>query len=88
VDARSPSTPHCGPVEAKILRGADGRMYLLELMRLTPRDANFVQGDKGTGKIDAAALAKTDADMAVAYLLRPELVSLFVQVCTRLLSCL
>ena len=43
VDARSPSTPHCGPIEGKMLKGSDGRLYALEMMRLTPRDANYVQ---------------------------------------------
>ena len=37
----------------KVLRGSDGRDYLLEMMRLTPRDANFVRGDKGTAKVAA-----------------------------------
>lgn len=43
VDSSSKSTPHCGPIEGKILRGSDGRDYILEFMRVTPRDANFVQ---------------------------------------------
>lgn len=77
VDNRSPSTPHCGPIEAKVLQGSDGRNYLLEMMRLTPRDANYVAGEKGTGKV--ALLEKSDKDLAVTYVLRPELVSLFVQ---------
>lgn len=76
-DSRSPSTPHCGPIEAKVLQGADGRNYILEMMRLTPRDANYVAGDKGTGKV--ALLEKSDKDLAVTYVLRPELVSMYVQ---------
>lgn len=40
VDARVIS--HIGPVEAKIIEGTDKRMYLMELTRLTPLDANFV----------------------------------------------
>lgn len=76
-DARSPSTPHCGPIEAKVLQGSDGRNYVLEVMRLTPRDANYVTGEKGTGKV--SLLEKADKDLAVTYVLRPELVSLFVQ---------
>lgn len=35
----------------KVLRGSDGRDYLLEMMRLTPRDANYVHGEKGTAKV-------------------------------------
>eukprot|EP00897_Mesotaenium_endlicherianum_P008021 jgi/Mesen1/7247/ME000373S06317 len=31
----------CAPVEVKGIRGSDERQYLLDLMRLTPRDANF-----------------------------------------------
>lgn len=34
---------HIGPVEAKIIEGTDKRMYLMELTRLTPLDANFVE---------------------------------------------
>lgn len=36
------SIKHIGPIETKIIRGTDNRTYLLELMRITPRDANFV----------------------------------------------
>jgi hypothetical protein len=43
VSLDSTSVPHYGPVEGKILMGTDGRLYALELMRLTPRDANFVK---------------------------------------------
>lgn len=35
--------PHAGPLECKVLLGSDGRDYLLEIMRLTPRDANYVK---------------------------------------------
>lgn len=34
--------PHIGPIESKLIKGSDGRTYALELMRLTPRDANYV----------------------------------------------
>ena len=81
-DKRSPSTPHYGPIEGKVLKGTDGRVYALEMMRLTPRDANFVRGEKGTGKIAPEVLAKADADLAVAYVLRPELINAFNQVRT------
>ena len=47
----SSTTPFVGPIEGKVLRGSDGRDYLLEMMRLTPRDANYVRGPKGTGKV-------------------------------------
>ena len=37
------TVPHVGPIEAKILQGTDGRYYMMEFMRLTPRDANYVK---------------------------------------------
>ena len=77
VAATATSTPHCGPIEGKVLRGSDGRDYVLEVMRLTPRDANYVAGEKGTGKV--TTLDKTDKDLAVTYILRPELISIYVQ---------
>lgn len=33
---------HIGPIEGKILKGSDGRMYAFEMNRLTPCDANYV----------------------------------------------
>lgn len=30
------------PVEWKGIKGADGRVYMLDLIRLTPRDPNFI----------------------------------------------
>lgn len=38
-----------GSVEMKGIVGSDNRSYLLDVSRLTPRDANWVKGDKGTG---------------------------------------
>lgn len=38
-----------GAVEMKGIVGSDNRSYLLDVSRLTPRDANWVRGDKGTG---------------------------------------
>lgn len=77
VDASSPSTPHCGAIEGKVLRGSDGRDYVLEVMRLAPRDANYVAGEKGTGKV--ALLDRADKDLAVTYVLRRELIEIFMQ---------
>ena len=34
--------PHVGPIESKMLLGSDNRLYLLEVVRLMPRDANYV----------------------------------------------
>jgi protein TIF31 len=50
-DNTAPTTAICGPVEGKGIFGADQRTYLLELTRLTPRDANWVsKSEGGTGK--------------------------------------
>ena len=44
----------CAPLEAKGIRGSDQRMYVLDMTRLTPRDANWIPKDKGgTGKWDS-----------------------------------
>eukprot|EP01038_Epipyxis_sp_PR26KG_P005210 gene5210-7248_t len=71
--------PHVGPLECKLLEGTDGKMYALELLRLTPRDANFVKGEKGTGKLASEVLDKVDDNIAVTYVIRHELVGLFIQ---------
>lgn len=42
VPAVGGAVPHIGPIEAKLIRGSDGRVYIMEVMRLTPRDANYV----------------------------------------------
>lgn len=41
-----------GAVEMKGIVGSDGRSYLLDVSRLTPRDANWVRGEKGTKVYD------------------------------------
>lgn len=71
--------PHIGPVEGKLLEGADGRMYALEILRVTPRDANFIKLPSGTGNITADLLENVDEDATTAYLLRQELISGFVE---------
>lgn len=80
VDEAKQSIKHIGPVESKIIKGSDGRLYAIEFMRLTPRDANYVEGEKGTQKVAADLLAKGDASLFPTYLLRQELVNLFVHV--------
>jgi len=51
-----PLTEVCGPVEAKGIRGSDQRNYILDLCRLTPRDANWVpESEGGTGRWEAVA---------------------------------
>ena len=39
----APAINHAGPVEGKVLLGTDNRLYALEMIRLTPRDANYVK---------------------------------------------
>lgn len=48
--------PHIGPIEGKIIEGSDGRKYILEFMRLMPRDPNYVKGEKGTKLINDEVL--------------------------------
>ena len=36
-------------MEWKGIKGADGRCYMLDLVRLTPKDPNWMEGEKGTG---------------------------------------
>ncbi len=71
----SSSVTHIGPVECKILEGSDGRSYLLEVFRLTPRDANYVKSDKGSNCVDKAYLDQVDDDLAMTYVIRQELVN-------------
>jgi len=78
-DSSCSSTPHCGPIECKLLKGSDGKVYALEVMRLTPRDANYVVGARGTNKLDEKTLGGTDKNLLVTYVLRQELINLFVQ---------
>ena len=53
-DSLSPTIDLCAPLEAKGIRGSDQRKYVLDMTRLTPRDANWVpKNDGGTGKWDS-----------------------------------
>jgi protein TIF31 len=46
----------CVPIEAKGILGSDQRKYVLDLSRLTPRDANWVPKERGgTGRYEEAA---------------------------------
>jgi protein TIF31 len=48
---KEPTTSVCGPIEGKGIKGSDKRNYVLDLTRLTPRDANWIPKTKGgTGK--------------------------------------
>ena len=52
------------PVEWKGIKGADGRCYMLDLLRLTPRDANWIKEDwqkpsgSGTGVWERAGCVR------------------------------
>lgn len=68
--------PFIGPIECKGLQGSDGRMYLLEVTRLAPRDANFIPASEGgTGVFTDEEIAAFDEGMLPIYSLRPELVT-------------
>ncbi len=78
----------CAPLEAKGIRGSDQRKYVLDMTRLTPRDANWIPKEQGgTGKWDTVA-EKTKSDRIPKSLddeewtlavLRSEVVSLYAQ---------
>lgn len=72
------SIPHIGPLEGKILKGADNRLYALEMIRFTPRDANYVKDTKGTGNIAKEYLEAVSDNVAMVYVLRNELVSSYI----------
>lgn len=64
------------PIEAKGIRGSDNRTYVLELSRVTPRDANWITKENGgTGNIEDL---EHDNELSVS-VLRSELVTRFVQ---------
>lgn len=85
----SPVTQVCGPLEVKGILGSDKRKYLLDLARLSPRDANWVsESQGGTGRWEAVGrtgLGKSivpeqvDDDEWTMAVLRPELVSRLTQ---------
>eukprot|EP00605_Chrysophyceae_sp_TOSAG23-4_P002407 GSChrysophyteH1.ASY1.ANO1.2665.1 assembled CDS len=80
VPAQPVFLPHVGPIEAKLIQGSDGRTYVLELARVTPRDANFVpKSAGGTGKIADETLDKVGEQVCTAYLLRRELIQRYLK---------
>ena len=84
----------CVAVEAKGILGSDQRRYMLDISRLTPRDANWVpKEDGGTGKyeeimnlnkqqktIDDIVPVSLNDDEWVMCVLRPELITRYTQV--------
>ena len=93
-DENAPTTiAVCAPIEAKGIRGSDQRKYVLDMTRLTPRDANWVsETNGGTGNWEA--LLKQNGNSKVGHnipnsvdddewtlaVLRPELVTNYTQV--------
>ena len=86
----SPLIETCAPLEAKGIRGSDQRKYLLDISRLTPRDANWVPKDQGgtglweaveekAGKSQNSIPKSLDDDEWTLAVLRPELVTRYVK---------
>ncbi|GMF15725.1 unnamed protein product [Phytophthora lilii] len=72
----------CGAVEAKGIQGSDGRLYVLDLVRITPKDWTFYKNRETAEKANEKApesdgLCFTRNDEGYAALLRPELVQLY-----------
>lgn len=72
----------CGPIEGKGIKGSDQRNYVLDLTRLTPRDANWIsESEGGTGKWEKAYKfnefipESLEDDEWIASILRHELVT-------------
>ena len=79
VEPTSEVVPHVGCLEIKLLKGTDGRAYVLDAMRLTPIDANYVKGPKSTGNIPVETLALVNNNVSTSYVLRYELISSYSQ---------
>jgi len=86
----SPLIESCAPLEAKGIRGSDQRKYLLDISRLTPRDANWIPKEQGgtglweavqadAGKSKSVIPVSLDDDEWTLAVLRPELVTRFVK---------
>jgi protein TIF31 len=80
----------CAPIEAKGIQGSDQRKYMLDITRLTPRDANWIPASQGgtgrweaepndIGKFSAIPGDVADDEWTLA-VLRPELVTSYAQV--------
>mmetsp|Transcript_59557 Transcript_59557/g.145972 ORF Transcript_59557/g.145972 Transcript_59557/m.145972 type:complete len:1590 (+) Transcript_59557:309-5078(+) len=85
----SPTVNLCAPIEMKGIRGSDQRMYVLDVTRLTPRDANWIPKEiGGTGcweaierddRDDSNIPVSLDDDEWTVAVLRSELVTSFAQ---------
>mmetsp|Transcript_23116 Transcript_23116/g.35431 ORF Transcript_23116/g.35431 Transcript_23116/m.35431 type:complete len:819 (+) Transcript_23116:1-2457(+) len=80
----------CAPLESKGIKGSDQRCYLLDITRLTPRDANWVSKEHGgtgkweeesekSGKAKAIIPSSLDDKEWTMAVLRPELITNFTQ---------
>ena len=69
----SKTITHIGPVEGKLLQGSDDRLYILEVNRLTPLDANFIEKEKG-GTGNVIDWTPDDENIRLTYCLRHELI--------------
>lgn len=86
-----PTIDSCAPLEAKGIRGSDQRKYLLDISRLTPRDANWVPKELGgtglweelqqnSSKNQTTIPTSLDDDEWTLAVLRPELVTRYIKV--------
>jgi protein TIF31 len=81
----------CAPIEAKGIQGSDQRHYVLDMTRLTPRDANWISQEKGgTGKWEGILASENkpssipsslEDDEWTLSVLRSELVTKYIQLC-------
>lgn len=87
---QGPTIQVCAPIEAKGIRGSDQRRYVLDMTRLTPRDANWIPASKGgTGNWESILKEETkpgaipkdiEDDEWTLAVLRSELVTNYAQV--------
>ena len=79
-EAGSAPVALCGPVEAKGILGSDNRHYILDLVRITPKDYTFYNPESDTVNEASRASLLADADAGkYTALLRPELVQLYAR---------
>jgi len=63
------------PIEAKGISGSDGRKYILDLPRLTPRDANWIGTEVGGTGLLVEGDEESCEESWSAHTLRPELLA-------------
>jgi protein TIF31 len=94
-DDHGPIMEICSSIETKGIRGSDTRKYVLDMTRITPRDANWISNEKGgTGCWESSESSnragnssriplEIDDDEWIPAVLRGELVSVFHQMLMR-----